>query len=200
MFLRLLALLLPCTLLGGPACSSDSGARSSLEGDAAQARLEAEMAARGIYPEHRATRVTLKDHRSGVTIGLLNESHTAKADYYSREARAPTYKVVPDLDMGALLKQLEEFGFFEDARPGSARVPGARVTVQVERGGQTWTLAWTSADVETRPERVEQVRHCGQAIQAVYNVHPAFQLIDNDQGARFFEEEQQRLREGSPRR
>ncbi|MBT4466219.1 MAG: hypothetical protein HOD03_06010, partial [Planctomycetes bacterium] len=41
-----------------------------------------EMASEGIYPETTPTQITVKYHRSGLTIGLYNESHISQTDYY----------------------------------------------------------------------------------------------------------------------
>ena len=174
-------LLLPLWACAGPTGSSGS----SGSGVDPRAALEQEMSSEGIYPEHRPSRVTLKDHRSGVTIGLLNEALTNTSAYYSTPRAQLVYKVIPDLDMGALLKQLEEFGFFQAAFPNEARVPGARSTVQVERAGQTFTLAYTT---ESDQKLVDRVINCSSAIQYVYNEHQAFQVIENPQGMQYFEE------------
>lgn len=163
--------------------------------DRDEATLEAEAKAAGITPERLPSRVSLKDHRTGVTIGLLNESKTDQADFYSQVRSAPTYKVVPDLDMGALMAQLKDFGYFNAASSSTARVPGARITVQVERGGLTRTLAYTT---ESNAERVQLVQDCSTAIRAIYNLHQAYQVIDNPKGTDYFEEEAARLKKVRP--
>ena len=43
-----------------------------------------EMASEGIYPETIPTQITVKYHRSGLTIGLYNESYISQADYYQQ--------------------------------------------------------------------------------------------------------------------
>lgn len=155
-------------------------------------QLESEAAALGIEAEQRPSRVSMRDHRAGVTIGLLNESHTDVASFYSEKRAMPTYKVIPDLDMGALLTQLEDFGFFAAATPSASRVPGARRTVQVERAGQVYTLAYTT---ESDAPRRELVQRCSMAVQAVYNYHQAYQVVENPEGEAYFERESRRLKQ-----
>ncbi len=174
-------LLLPLLLL--PACAS-SGDPPPDGGTAATTEVA------GVRPETRPTRVTFQDHRSGVVLGVLNESLARPSEYYSQPRQQLTYKVIPDLDMGALLQALEEIGFFTEARPGLVRIPGTRVSVVVERGSQTFTLAFTPED---DPERVEKVQLCAQAVQAMYNHHQGWQVMENPAGAAYFQQEQARL-------
>ncbi|HEX9794550.1 MAG TPA: hypothetical protein VGC54_11255 [Planctomycetota bacterium] len=174
------------------ACSAGGG----YGGANPDAELRAAVAGEGIFPEVQPARVTFKDNRTGVTIGVLNESHTQQSEYYSAERSSLTYKVIPDLDMGALLKQLTDLGFFTAARVGTARVPGARNSVMVERGGQSWLMAFNTAD---SPEHVQLVQQSAAAVQAMYNYHQAFQVIENPEGADYFQDEKARI-ESSPRR
>ncbi len=184
--MRILSL---CALLLLSACAGSTPRRADVDsGPDAAALLEAELASQGIYPEYRPTRVTFKDHKSGVTVGLLNESSTDKSSYYSTARSDAAYKVIPDLDMGVLMRQLDEFGMFQDALPSLARVRGARMTVQVDRGGQPFTLAYVSKD---SADRRQQVMDCSLAIQALYNNHSSYQQIENPQGAEIFREGQQ---------
>lgn len=143
------------------------------------------MAAEGIYPESTPARVTLKDHRSGATIGLLNRAHTDSSALYSEVRTQLVYKVIPDLDMGALMKQLEQYDYFAAALRSEARVPGARTTIQVERGGQVYTMAYTP---ESAQEVVDRMQQCSAAIQYVYNKHQAYQVIDNQVGESYFQD------------
>ncbi len=179
------------------ACAGSTPRRAdgspAADGPDPAAQLQAELASQGIYPEYRPTRVTFVDHKSGVKVGLLNEATTEKSSYYSEMRRDAAYKVVPDLDMGVLMKQLEDFGLFQDAIPSGGRVRGARMTVQVDRGGQLYTLAYASKDAA---DRRQQVMDCSLAVQAIYNNHSSYQQIDNPQGAEIFREGQQ-VPEGS---
>lgn len=182
MRLRPQLLLILATALA-PACAGGSPRQAAGESGGAT-----EVA--GITAETRPTRVTFQDHRSGVVLGVLNESLARPAEYYSQPRQQLVYKVIPDLDMGALLASLDELGYFEAARPGLVRIPGARVSVVVERGGQGFTLAYTPED---EPERVELVQKCAMAVQAMYNHHQGWQILDNPEGAAYFEREKARL-------
>ena len=144
-----------------------------------------------IQPETSPCQITLKDHRTGATIGVLNESHTSKDAFYSESRQGATFKVVDDLQMGALLLQLEESGLFQEATKGTVRVPGARTSILVERNGQFWTLAYSTFDGE---ERQNLVQNCRNAVRAIYDANLSFQVVDNEKGAGFFLEEQNKLR------
>jgi hypothetical protein len=145
-----------------------------------------------IQPETSPSKVTLKDHRTGTTIGLLNESHTSKDAFYSESRRDADYKVVSDLQMGALMLQLEKNGLFREAVDGAVRVPGARTSILVNRGGRTWTLAFNTLD---GADRQQLVQDCRNAVRAIYDANQSFQVVDNQKGAGFFLEEQNKLRE-----
>ncbi|MCH2111818.1 MAG: hypothetical protein MK213_03085 [Planctomycetes bacterium] len=172
-------LLVLLALLGG--CASPATNHTS----SASNELEAQAAKRGIFPEIRATRVTFVDHKTGSKVGLFNEALTSKAEYYSKVRNTATYKVVPNLDMGALLKQLDELDFFQKAERNSRRVRGARMTIQIERDGDFWTMAYVSGGTEDDFLRVQQ---CSIAVQALYNAHASYQQIDNERGVEFFQD------------
>jgi len=181
---------LPILLLAA-ACSGAAPrgpASPAAVGDPAAA--DAVPAPGDVQPETRPTRVTLKDHRTGATLGLLNQRMTSESEFYSKLRKNPTYKVIPDLEMGALMRQLQAFGYFGSARRSADRVPGARVTVQVERGGVVSTLAWASGD---GADRIKMVQDCSLAVRTLYNVHHAFQVVENPQGEGFFDSERARL-------
>lgn len=175
-------LLLPCLLLSAlTACGAP--ARSSADAADPMAELEADLAARGIYPEHRPTRVTLYDVRSGVKIGLLNEATADKSDYYSKTRADSSYKVVPDLDMGALLAALEQIGYWSYSEPVAGRVRGASVMLQVERGDATDTLAYNERDSK---DKIRCAVDCKEAIRAFYDAHTSYQAVENDRGVLMF--------------
>lgn len=182
-----------CSSPGGSApAAAEEASNPAAEGASAASDLEAQLARAGIRAESQPARVTYKDHKTGVTIGVLNESHTDPGEYYSQPRAELVYKVIPDLDMGALLKQLEDFGFFAHAQPAAVRVPGARETILLERGPQSFTLAYTT---QSEPKLVQLVQDCANAIQAMYNMHQAFQVMQNASGADYFDGEQRRLME-----
>ena len=52
---------------------------SELAAVKAQKDFLSEMATQGIYPEKTPTQVTVKYHRSGVTVGLYNEAYVTQS-------------------------------------------------------------------------------------------------------------------------
>ena len=165
------------------------------EGDLEAARREQEMlqalAAKGIYPEKRPTQVTVRYHRSGQTIGLYNESYVSQSDYYSQQRRSAAYKVVEDINMGALLKQLEDFGFFRKSTEGVVKRGGASVSVLVRFPDEAWTFSWGPAD---GADDQDFAYKCADAVRAIYNTTTSLQLIENTEGAAFFDKEADRLK------
>ena len=142
-------------------------------------------------PESGPSKVVLKDHRTGTTIGVYNEAFVSKTDYYSQSRSSADFKVIPDAHMGALLEQLKQFDYFSTALPEVSRTPGARTTLIVERNGESWNLAWTVMDQENRIFIAQQ---CNSAFFAVYNATFSYQIIDNPAGRNIFEEEDLRLK------
>ena len=167
----------------------------------------AELARRGIYPETRPCQVTVKYHNSGQTIGLYNESYVDQSDYYSQAKRSAAYKVVEDIEMGALLKQLEEFGYFKRADPGVVRRGGVTMSLLVRRGTDAWTVHLPRYVGDPEDEkRIAEHRElqefaydCADAVRAIYNTTRALQLIDNELGAEYFDKEAERIRDANAR-
>lgn len=184
---------------GGPA-SARSGADFDPEQldaraeEAAAARERdflAAMAREGVYPVEDPAQATVKYHREDMTYGLYNEAYVAQADYYSQPRTSANYKVVENIDMGALWKTLEDEGYFRHAQKGIVRVPGASVSVVMRRGQEAWTLAWASTMDQAAYERTMD---CANAVSALFNATMGLQVIENPEGADFFERERDRLR------
>ena len=144
-----------------------------------------------VRPESGPSKVVLKDHRTGTTVGVYNEAYVSKTDYYSQSRSTADFKVIPDDHMGALLEQLEQFNFFTTAQPKVGRTPGARTTLIVERNGESWNLAWTAMD---QTNQIALAQQCNAAFFAVYNATFSYQIIENPAGKNIFEEEDLRLR------
>lgn len=143
-----------------------------------------------IVPETQPCQVSFKDYRTGLDFFLINESHTSKTEYYSQVRRDAKTKVIPDLDMGALILQLEDFGFFEIAEAGHRRTAGARSTLLVDRGGLKYSL---SQHRDREPSVSAQIEKCNQAFRAMYDAHYSMQVIHNNQGKELFEDQQRQL-------
>ena len=142
-----------------------------------------------IIPEINPCKVTLKDYRSNTNLFLVNDAHTDLAEYYSKARKEASLKIIDNMKMGALMLQLEDYGFFESATPALRRTPGARTTLMVERGGLNYSLSMTTKDIDS----VELAKKCNQAFTAVYDSEFSMQLIDNEKGRAFFENQQRQL-------
>lgn len=187
---------------GSPAPQPAPGNLDDAEAAVAESRAEAAaaereqalidaMAAEGVYPVAQPAQATVKYHREDVTFGLYNVAYTEQSDYYSVSRSSANYKVVPNLDMGALWKALEEASFFRLAQPGVVRVPGASVSVVIRRGADAWTLAWApSMDQASYDATMESAR----AVGALFNGTYGLQRLDNPDGSDYFERERERLR------
>lgn len=149
-----------------------------------------EMASEGIYPETTPTQITVKYHRSGLTIGLYNESYISQTDYYQQERSSAVYKVIPDMKMGALLKALTDGDFFEDATDGIKRYTGASVSIIIRHGSKSYSLAW-GPSVNEDLYKVTNVS--ADSIRVMYDTTRSIQVIGNTSGGDFFQEESDRI-------
>lgn len=164
----LTALLLISAILAAPSCSSGPN----------------------IQPEERPTVIHLKDHRNGMDLFLANEAHTSRVDYYSEARTSADMKIVPNLNMGALMQALNDYGYFTAADAGHRRVPGARTTLLVQVGQEKYTLAMTT---DSAPSDIQRAIDCNTAFRALYNAEFSWQTIDNPDGRSIFEDQQRQL-------
>jgi len=149
-----------------------------------------ELAKKGIHPEEKPCQVTVKDHRSGTTIGLYNEGYIDQSTYYTKSRAAASYKVVPNIDMGALLKALDDQGYFDEAMPGIKKVRGAFISVVVRRGSESWTLAWGEVMGDTNKALTYS---CMDSVRVMFDTRLAIQVVNNPDGSDFFEKERNRI-------
>lgn len=198
LLLTSLAAVLPAC--GAPARQSDrigTDEAAIIESRAEAAAIEREqeylavMAAEGVYPVTLPAQAMVKYHREDVTFGLYNEAYTEQSEFYSEQRTSANYKVVPNLDMGALWKALEDTGFFRLAQNGTVRVPGASVSVVIRRGNESWTLAWAPTMDQ---ERYDATMDSAKAVGALFNGTYGLQRVANPDGADYFERERDRLR------
>src|SRR5204862_5535718 len=82
------------------------------------------------------------DYRSGMHLGLVNESHSDPAEFYSQKKKLEDSltKVGHDEVVAALVERFEEHGFFKVSQPGPSPASGAGVwttALDVERKGAT---------------------------------------------------------------
>jgi len=178
--------------------ATDDGLILDARAEAAAAERQREfleaMAREGVYPVEEPAQATVKYHQEDVLFGLYNEAYTAQSEYYTIPRTTANYKVVDNLDMGALWKSLEQTGFFKLAQDGVVRVPGASVSVVMRRGEQAWTLAWAPT---MDKQRYDQTMECAKAVSALFNGTFGLQVIDNPEGVEFFEQERARLRQNA---
>ena len=195
--------------LGGPNEMSAASASSVQNPNEIQLNSEAEMAAvrrqeemladlakRGIYPENRPTQVTVKYHRAGTTIGLYNDANVSQTDYYTTARTSATYKVIPNIEMGALLKALDDLGFYDEAVDGIKSIGGASVTVVVRRGTESHSLSW-GAVMGKKNNALTQT--CADAVRVIFDTTLAVQVLDNPDGTDFFQSERQRIQNENAR-
>ena len=152
------------------------------------------MAREGVYPVVQPAQATVKYHQEDVLFGLYNEAYTAQSEYYTIPRTSANFKVVDNIDMGALWKSLEDSGFFQSAQKGIVRLPGASVSVVMRRGEEAWTLAWAPT---MDKQRYEQTMQCANAVSALFNGTFGLQVIDNPGGVEYFEKERARLRQNA---
>lgn len=193
--------LLPLILLAA-ACGSPAPPPLDPEAAVVESRAEAEarererellavMADEGVYPVEQPAQATVKYHREDITFGLYNEAYVSQSELYSATRTSASYKVVPNLDMGALWKALEDAGFFRLASRGIVRVPGASISVVLRRGSESWTLAGAPSLDQAA---YDAALACARAVGALFNGTYGLQRVDNPSGADYFEQERDRLR------
>ncbi|PCJ53381.1 MAG: hypothetical protein COA70_08765 [Planctomycetota bacterium] len=156
----------------------------------------ADLAKRGIYPETKPTQVTVKYHRAGTTIGLYNDANVSQTDYYTTARSSATYKVIPNIEMGALLKALDDLGFYDEGVDGIKSVGGASVTVVVRRGTESHSLSW-GAVMGKKNHVLTQT--CANAVRVIFDTTLAVQVLDNPGGTDFFQNERNRIQNENAR-
>ncbi|MCP4094304.1 MAG: hypothetical protein GY747_12730 [Planctomycetes bacterium] len=163
----------------------------------AEEEMLADLAAKGIYPELVPCQITVKDHRSGVTIGLYNEAYVDQSTYYKESRPSASYKVIPNIKMGALLKSLDDQGYFEEAASGSVKMRGAFLSVFVRRGNEKWTLNWGQV---LGDENKELTYSCSDSVRVVFDTQLSIQVVDNPDASDFFEKERNRINRDNAQR
>lgn len=162
-------------------------------------QMLAELAKRGIYPETKPTQVSVSYHRAGTTIGLYNEANMSQTDYYTTSRASAKYKVIPDIEMGALLKALDDLGYFDEAKDGIERVSGASLTVVVRKGGEkekSYSLSWGASMGKTNNALTQ---NCADAVRVIFDTTRSVQVVDNPNGTDYFQNERQRIQNENAR-
>ena len=163
----------------------------------AEEEMLADLAEQGIYPELIPCQVTVRDHRSGVIIGLYNEAYIDQSTYYKESRPSASYKVIPNIKMGALLKSLEDQGYFEEAASGGVKMRGAFLSVFVRRGNEKWTLNWGQVMGD---EKKDLTYSCSDSVRVVFDTQLSIQVVDNPDRSNFFEKERDRINRDNAQR
>lgn len=126
----------------------------------------------------RALRVRWLDHRTGLSLVLVNQSHTDRADLYSKKVRlqdAQT-KVTTDEVLEEALRFFREQGFDELARPGAAIAGGAATqTLEIETPAG---LSHADLAPGTPASDAKVFRTCRDNFTALYNSVYQLQAVD----------------------
>ena len=178
----LLGLLAATPLLGACAGSGTSSGRTDALG--------------GTSPsEERAVRVSLIGYGRPSFV-LVSNSHTSRVELYSDERGAPSRKVQTDEVMGALVAHLDDLGLAEFATAG--RAPRADDTrflwaFEIEDEGQRrwWPLGGATPADEQRAFAAARADFID-----LFNLTQAFQSVDNEIGADYFDVKNREARSG----
>ncbi|MFK5956191.1 MAG: hypothetical protein QM477_07085 [Planctomycetota bacterium] len=162
-------------------------------------QMLADLAKRGIYPENKPTQVSVSYHRAGTTIGLYNEANMSQSEYYTTARSSAKFKIIPNIEMGALLKALDDLGYYEEAKDGVSRVSGASLTVVVRQGGEeekSYSLSWGASMGKTNNKLTQT---CADAVRVIFDTTRSVQVVDNPNGTDFFQNESNRIRNENAR-
>ena len=162
-------------------------------------QMLADLAKRGIYPETKPTQVSVSYHRAGTTIGLYNEANMSQKEYYTTSRSSAKYKVIPDIEMGALLKALDDLGYYDEAKDGISRVSGASLTVVVRQGGaeeKSYSLSWGASMGKTNNALTQT---CADAVRVIFDTTRSVQVVDNPNGTDYFQNERERIQNENAR-
>ena len=137
--------------------------------------------------ETRAVSVTLLGYGSD-PFQLVSDSHTSRVDLYSTETRNPSTKVQDDDVMIAMVEHLDELGFNDFARPGSAPADGGRAfsrAIQVDVEG---TRAWWPLTAGAGQSEIRNFNTAIRDFLALYNLTAGYQSVQNELGGDFFDQ------------
>jgi len=181
-----------CVLAAGllaAACASDGG------GSGASRTALARPAVSDIEPgdpvsgEVAVTWMNLDARYSDVTQTLVNESSGAGQQLMSGRASSTSVRVISDADMGTLLGELRDRGFYDHATRGVGlrnipQVPGRRGIVVVHDNGTDWGLMLTPGAGATQLPAT--YRDCKGLIMAVHGAVQGLEVQVNVDADRVF--------------
>lgn len=158
--------------LGVAACSSTSSTRSS--SNDAQTSAETE-------PSDPVC-ISFRDMRTGVTMELVNESHTGRVEQYSQVQNTASRKVMSDEIMGEFVEFLDDEGFDDDSIPGPLPFFGkgkVRWAMVIQDGDDARHVAESIDDEGRRRKRLEKYR---AAFLQTYNAVQGWQAVQLEGG------------------
>ncbi len=135
--------------------------------------------------EGDALRITLRDYRVGQRFEIVSRSHTDPVAQYSRRVDDPARKVEEDVVVAKTIEHLASQGFEEFAQVGPApRAGGFTKAFEIE--GPGGTMHFVVGPGSTAEQQRAMATMARDFIQ-LYSAIPAFQTVDNPDGARLFE-------------
>ena len=99
--------------------------------------------------------------------------------------------------MGALLKSLEDQGYFEEAASGGVKMRGSFLSVFVRRGNEKWTLNWGQVMGDKNKELTYA---SSDSVRVVFDTQLSIQVVDNPDRSNFFEKERDRINRDNAQR
>jgi hypothetical protein len=130
-------------------------------------------------------RVTFSELRNGVTMTLVNESHSDPLALYSQVRNRPGPKVTTDEVMAAMLDHFEDEGWgrFASAGAAVAITPETYQTLEVDSDGHTTHLL---NGPRTPEEARGAFRRCLLAFLQVQELTQQNQAVSNSRGTGIF--------------
>ena len=154
-------------------------AASLAEGTNIGARAEAPVKAK---PKGPAYLLRMVDYKSGVRLELVNESHTAPIDQYSKVRSDGSRKVTSDEWMSGLIEYLRDNGWSKEEQDGNAPAQA--------RGSLRWSLEMVGPDganfvgeaSDAKGSQLKRLRTIQKAFVDTYNATQQFQAVTVQDG------------------
>jgi len=133
-------------------------------------------------PKGPAYLLRMLDYKSGARLELVNESHTAPIDQYSKVRNDRSRKVTSDEWMSGLIDYLRDNGWSKEEQKGSAPAQA--------RGSLRWSLELIGPDgaryvaeaPEAKGSQLTRLRTIQKAFIDTYNATPQFQAVTIQEG------------------
>ena len=132
-----------------------------------------------------ASQVRFYEYRTGLTMTVVNESHTDRVELYSTERTDASTKVTRDEVMDALIDRVKDVKFAKFAKDGSAPATSTQWSqgIEVQTGkGTTHMLVGPGV----APEAAATFRKAREAFLGIYNNVYGAQAVKNERGKPIF--------------